>query len=171
MLVTLNPVIVAECGGRRFAKRNDIGSTLNFSARSSSPTSTAHLVHRSVATHASTGRFVRPNPSSCSGKHQFRRSSMEDPVVVCCHVPERGECPSIYQSISLNSTYLPSSSACRFISIREGYDLYLPSKPFYRKLYEQVFQTFCENRSAHFVGKRVRLTTETPSDEGPCTLI
>ena len=43
MLVTLNPVIVAECGGSRFAKRNDIGSTLNFSAKSSRPTSTAHL--------------------------------------------------------------------------------------------------------------------------------
>ena len=41
MLVTLNPVIVAELGGSRLASLNVIGSTSNCSARSSIPTSTA----------------------------------------------------------------------------------------------------------------------------------
>ena len=41
MLVTLNPVIVAELGGSRLASLNVIGSTSSCSARSSIPTSTA----------------------------------------------------------------------------------------------------------------------------------
>ena len=43
ILVTLNPVIVAECGGNRLANLNVIGSTDNCSDKSSIPTSTAHL--------------------------------------------------------------------------------------------------------------------------------
>ena len=41
ILVTLNPVIVAECGGNKLANRRSIGSTDNCSAKSSSPVSTA----------------------------------------------------------------------------------------------------------------------------------
>ena len=41
MLVTLNPVIVAEWGGSKFANLRSIGSTDNCSAKSSNPVSTA----------------------------------------------------------------------------------------------------------------------------------
>ena len=43
ILVTLNPVIVAEFGGSKLASLNEIGSTCNCSDKSSIPTSTAHL--------------------------------------------------------------------------------------------------------------------------------
>ena len=43
MLVTLKPVIVALCGGRRLANLKSIGSTSSCSQMSSKPTSTAHL--------------------------------------------------------------------------------------------------------------------------------
>ena len=94
---------------------------------------------------------------------------MEDPVVVCCHVPERGECSSIYQSISLNSTYSPFviSMQVHLNSRRMATSVY-PVNLFSIESYTNRFSRLsCENRSAHFVGERIRLTTETASDEGP----